>query len=167
MSLMGALKRSNKNKIVDLQADDNGALYVTLASGQTITVNAGDIEIGAMEIKDALTDARAAVDADGNLKVAVGDLTPCTTNYEKLAVGASSVPFTTDLSAQGRVTMIITCETADVCMSVYGDASTNHPVLRVGDSITLSDVDPTTALPEFIRLGATSGEIRAHFLKRS
>src|SRR4029077_461629 len=45
----------------------NGLLrrLMTLLQGLTVTVNASDIEIGAVELKDGTTDTRGVIDADG------------------------------------------------------------------------------------------------------
>lgn len=47
---------------------NNGALDVNIASG-SVTLTTGDIEIGAVELKDGTSDTRAKVTTDNNLKV--------------------------------------------------------------------------------------------------
>lgn len=46
----------------------NGALDVNVAAG-SVTLTTGDIEIGAVELKDGTSDTRAKVTSDNNLKV--------------------------------------------------------------------------------------------------
>lgn len=46
----------------------NGALDVNIAGG-SVTLTTGDIEIGAVEIKDGTSDTRVKVTSDNNLKV--------------------------------------------------------------------------------------------------
>ena len=41
----------------------------SISRGDDVTINAGDLEIGAVEIKNATTDDRATVDTNGNLSV--------------------------------------------------------------------------------------------------
>lgn len=55
---------------------ETGTLQVQIASGSTIntTIVPGDVQIGAVELKDSLTDARAVIDALGRLAVLADNL---------------------------------------------------------------------------------------------
>ncbi len=55
---------------------DTGTLQVQVASGSEIkaTIEPGDIQIGAVELKDANTEARAVIDALGRLAVLADNL---------------------------------------------------------------------------------------------
>ncbi len=53
-------------------ADTAGTIdYIYSTQEITATINPGDIQIGAVEVKDATTDNRAIIDASGNLSVAL------------------------------------------------------------------------------------------------
>ena len=51
-----------------IPVDDNGAVPVAISSA-TVTLDASDVEIGAVELKNATTDDRATISAAGALKV--------------------------------------------------------------------------------------------------
>lgn len=63
--IQGTVLSGGKNLSVPLKAVDNGDGTYSLDVGATLTV--GDVEIGAVEIKNATTDDRASVDTEGVL----------------------------------------------------------------------------------------------------
>ena len=58
-----------KKKVEEAFDTGSNAHKVKIVEGN-VTLNAGDIEIGAVELKDANTDQRAVVNASGELQVA-------------------------------------------------------------------------------------------------
>lgn len=88
-------------------ATDTGLKYVYtgaawVSDDEEISINASDIEIGAVELKDATSDTRAVVNANGGVKAAIDQTTAnanevvlksgvATSNYATAALAASGI----------------------------------------------------------------------------
>lgn len=108
-------------------ADASGIPRVSV--GTDITLNASDIEIGAVEIKDGTTDQRATVDGTGALKVA-GSLA--------VAPSTASTPVTTSVAHTASNATYLAANSSRLGASLYNDSSTTDVYLKLGATATVS-----------------------------
>jgi len=115
--------RTSGNALVDTLIDADGHLQVDMVSG---TLSTGDIQIGAVEIKDATTDNRAVVDSSGNVQVEI-------TNPS--IAGTAGSPNANVISVQGITSGTTLPVTAAVASSIGGSSKT---VTTAGTQVALA-----------------------------
>ena len=94
-----------------------------------------------------------------------GYFKPLATDEEKLSVTDVAGGFS-GWPASGQVLLEFTVETADVRMRLGGTAGASSRIFRVGDTYA-RELDAANAVPSFIRVGATSGDVYANFFERA
>lgn len=105
----------------------------------TATITTGDLEIGAVEIKNATTDDRAYVDTSGRLHVydeAAGGATAIHSGQVSVSTPGTAVPLTATSTLVSIVT--IKANSANVGAVYVGDSSvtsTTGLVLSAGESV--------------------------------
>lgn len=139
----------NPDLITATDVGSKRALDVNIADGD-VTINTGDIELGAVELKDATTEARAAVGANG-LAVDVKDISNLTftidnTELHTFQNAATSTGNGTAYTVGGQKTLLISITGANVSTSTvqfYGGDSDGEYALIMG--VRMSDFNTATS----------------------
>lgn len=110
---------SNTGRFIPVISDASGNIQVTV-SNVDATLTLGDIEIGAVELKDASSGNRASIGSDGSVKVDPSGVTqPISAAQLPLPAGASSA------AAQATQTTALNAIAADQDTLVSGQTLTN------------------------------------------